>query len=93
MTTKISSEIITVFFGIGLIRKRIQIKRISSVETIKTPWYYGYGIRFIPNGMLYSVSGTDGVELKLNDTKRVIRIGSKNPQQLKQEIAKRIDFI
>jgi hypothetical protein len=90
LTTKISAEIITLSFGIGLIRKRILINRISNVETVKTPWYYGYGIRFIPNGMLYNISGSEGIEIEFNDTKRVVRIGSKNPGLLKLQIEKRI---
>lgn len=90
LTTKISVDNISVSFGVGLIRKRISIKRISTVESVKTPWYYGWGIRFIPNGMLYNVSGTDGVELKFNDTRRVFRIGTKDSIKLKEEIAKRI---
>jgi sulfite exporter TauE/SafE len=90
LTTKISADTITVSFGIGLIRKRILINRISKVETVKTPWYYGYGIRFIPNGMLYNISGSEGIEIEFNDTKRVVRIGSKNPGLLKLQIEKRI---
>ena len=90
MATKISDGVITIAFGAGLIRKRIVLKRISTVEAIKTPWYYGYGIRFIPNGMLYNISGTDGVELKFNDLERVVRIGTKDSTKLKEEIAKRI---
>ena len=90
LTTKITSETITVSFGIGLIRKRIRLKRVNSVHTVKSPWYYGWGIRLIPNGILYNISGTDGVELKFNDTKRIIRIGSKDSFKLRKEIEKRL---
>jgi hypothetical protein len=90
MATKISDGVITIAFGIGLIRKRIVLKRISTIEVIKTPWYYGYGIRFIPNGVLYNVSGTDGVEIKFNSTERVVRIGTKDSIKLKQQIEKRL---
>ena len=90
MATKISDDVITIAFGIGLIRKRIALKRISMVEVIKTPWYYGYGIRFIPNGMLYNISGMDGIEIKFNNTVRVVRIGTKDSIKLKQQIEKRL---
>jgi hypothetical protein len=90
LTTKITSDTITVLFGIGLIRKRIKLDRVRSVTTVKSPWYYGWGIRIIPNGMLFNISGTDGIELKVNDTNRIIRIGSKNPRSLKKEIEKRL---
>lgn len=90
LTTKISLDTITVSFGIGLIRKRIPLKRIRTVERVKSPWYYGWGIRIIPNGTLYNISGSDGVELKFNDTKRIIRIGTKDSLTLKNEIEKRL---
>jgi hypothetical protein len=90
LTTEVNSQLITISFGIGLIRKRIQLNRITIVETVKSPWYYGWGIRIIPNGMLYNISGSDGVELKFNDTKRIIRIGTKDSVALKGEIEKRL---
>lgn len=91
LTTKVNSEAITVSFGIGLIRKRIEIKRIKSIEQVKSPWYYGWGIRLIPNGMLYTMSGSDGVELSFNDTNRIVRIGTKDSKLLKDEILKRLN--
>jgi hypothetical protein len=93
LTTKITSDAITVSFGIGLIRKRIQLQRIRSVTTVKSPWYYGWGIRLIPNGLLYNISGSDGVELRFHDTNRIIRIGTKDSLRLKREIEKRLTGI
>jgi hypothetical protein len=90
LTTNITSDTITVSFGIGLISKRIKLKRIKTVDTVKSPWYYGWGIRIIPNGTLYNISGTDGVELTFNDTDRIIRIGTKDSLELKKEIEKRL---
>lgn len=90
LTTKITSDTITVSFGIGLIRKRIKLNRVRSVTTVESPWYYGWGIRLIPNGMLYNISGTHGIELKLKDTNRIIRVGSKDSRSLKEEIEKRL---
>jgi hypothetical protein len=90
LTTKITSDTITVSFGVGLIRKKIQLKNVKSVDTIKSAWYHGWGIRIIPNGTLYNISGNDGVELKFNNTDRVIRIGTKDSVTLKKEIEKRL---
>ena len=90
MTTKITNDIISISFGIGLIHKRILIKKIVSVEPAEDPWYYGLGIRFIPHGMLYNIRGLHTVELKLHDTKNIIRIGTQNPNLLRQEIVKRM---
>lgn len=90
LTTKITSDTITVSFGVGLIKKKMQLKRVKTVDTIKSPWYYGWGIRIIPNGTLYNISGTDGVELKFNDTNRIIRIETTDSLTLKKEIEKRL---
>jgi hypothetical protein len=90
LTTKITSDTITVSFGVGLIKKKILLKRIISVDTIKSPSRYGWGIRIIPNGTLYNISGNKGVELKFNDTNRIIRIGTKDSLKLKTEIEKRL---
>lgn len=90
LTTKVSSEAILVSFGIGLIRKKIELKRVKTVDSVKTPWYYGWGIRIIPNGTLYNISGSHGVEIRFRDTSRIIRIGTKDPLTLKKEIEKRL---
>ncbi len=90
LTTRITSDTITVSFGVGLIRKKIQLKKIKAVDTIKSPWYYGWGIRIIPNGTLYNISGTNGVELKFNDTTQIVRIGTNDSSTLKKEIEKRL---
>ena len=90
LTTRITSHTIVISFGIGLIRKKISLERINSVVTVRSPWYYGWGIRMIPNGILYNISGTAGVELKFNDTKNVVRIGSKDSSRLKMEIERRL---
>lgn len=90
LTTTVSFENITVSFGIGLIHKNIPMQKIKSIQIVESPWYYGWGIRFIPNGMLYNISGQKGVELTFSDTNKVIRIGSKKPDALKLEIEKRL---
>lgn len=90
LSTKVTSSSVIISFGIGLIKKRIVMQQIESVEKIKSPWYFGHGMRFIPNGMLYNISGSEGIELKFKGTKRVVRIGSKDSSKLKDEIAKRI---
>ncbi len=81
MTTVVYQDRIAVWFGVGIIRKSVDLATVHAVEIVKNPWYYGWGIRFIPHGMLYNVSGSDGVELKLEGGK-IIRIGTKDAIQL-----------
>jgi len=90
LTTKITADSLKVSFGIGLVSKRIQLNRISTVETVKNPWYDGWGIRFIPKSMLYNISGWQAIELKFSDTDKVLRIGTSNAMKLKNEIEKRL---
>jgi len=73
-------------------QKKIQISRIKSVEAIRNPWYYGWGIRFIPKGVLFNIGGRDGVELRFKDTSRVIRIGTREPLRVTQAIEKRLQL-
>jgi hypothetical protein len=86
MTTEVAQARIRLVFGIGLFRKRIDLSRVRSVAVVSNPWYYGYGIRLVPNGWLYNVGGPHAVELRFHDRKGVIMIGTRDPQKLKREI-------
>ena len=90
MTIKVDTERIIISFGLGVIRNTIRLDKIKNVDTIKNPWYYGWGIRLIPHGWLFNVSGSDGIELKFNNNQRIIRIGTKDSAKLKDEIIKRL---
>ena len=91
LTAVVSSDDVRVWFGIGLIRRRIALNRIASVSAVTNHWIYGWGIRWIPGGWLWNVSGLDGVELSLTNG-RPFRIGSDEPEQLAaaiQEVLRR----
>ena len=90
MTTRVNHEKIIVSFGIGLIRKSVNFSVIQEVNIVMSAWYFGWGIRYIPNGMLYNVSGPDAVELKLKSGTRVVRIGTKDPVRLHSELIARL---
>lgn len=86
MKTYVDDTKIRIAFGIGLIRKTILLNNVKAVETVRNKWYYGWGIRLIPNGWLYNISGLHGVEIKRKDTASVIRIGTKQPALLRKAI-------
>jgi len=65
LTVVISEEELLVQFGPGVIRKRFKLNEIESCQAIKIPWYYGWGIRLTPQGMLFRVSGFHAVQIKL----------------------------
>jgi hypothetical protein len=55
------------------------------LPSVRTPWYYGWGIRLTPYGWLWNVSGTGGVELRFEDGGR-FRVGSDEPDRLADAI-------
>lgn len=81
LTVVVRDQAVEVFFGPGLIRRRIPLHRIRDVRAVRTPWYYGWGIRLTPSGWLWNVSGLSGVEIQFDDGHR-FRIGSDEPDKL-----------
>jgi hypothetical protein len=81
LTVIVQDQALDVFFGPGLIRRRIPLRRIREVRLVRTPWYYGWGIRLTPTGWLWNVSGLGGVEIQFDDGHR-FRIGSDEPKTL-----------
>lgn len=49
LTIRIEGRKIEAIYGIGLIKFTIRIDVLNSVSIIRTPWWYGWGIRFTPN--------------------------------------------
>ena len=86
----LTTEVLKLSFGIGLIKKRINLENIKSTEVVINPWSYGLGIKSIPNGMLYNAHGLNAVELTFKHERKIIRIGSPESKRLKIEIDKRL---
>lgn len=87
LTVEVRTSKVCIAFGpLPLIRKRVPLEMIREYQTVQTPWYYGWGLRYIKGGMLYNVSGFAGVELMLTTGKR-IRIGTDDPAGLYAAIA------
>lgn len=72
-------------FGIGVLRFRYITSDIESVEQVRNPWYYGWGIKKYSGGWLYNVSGLDAVEITLRDGRKR-RIGTDEPEALAEAI-------
>jgi len=81
LTVTVDDTAIEARFGIGLIGKRVPFDRIRSCQVVRNPWYYGWGIHFIPGGILYNASGLSAIELRLTNG-RCVRIGSGEPDVL-----------
>ena len=85
LTVVIDEEELVVQFGPGVIRKRFKLNEIVSCQTVKIPWYYGWGIRATPQGMVFRVSGFHAVQVKLTTGKEFL-IGTDVPQELEEAI-------
>ncbi len=85
MTVTVAEGFVSLKFGLGLFRKRFKLSDIESCRSVRNPWYYGWGIRRIPGGWFFGVSGQTALELTMRSGKR-FRIGSADPEGLKAAI-------
>jgi len=85
LTVVIREDELEVRFGPGLIRKLFKLNDIESCQVVKNRWYYGWGIRLTPHGVLYNVSGFHAVEIRLTTGKKY-RIGTDVPRELEAAI-------
>lgn len=91
LTVIVSEEFIKIIFGIGLFSKKIKLSSVRSVDIVKYPVLAGYGIRFLPNGILYNVSGRYAVEIRIARKREVIMIGTNDQVNLKAAIEKNLN--
>jgi hypothetical protein len=85
LTVEIDEDSLHLRFGPGLIRKKISLQDIESHRMEKNHWYYGWGIRRMPHGWLWNVSGLHAVELLLRDGRK-FRVGTDDPEGLTQAL-------
>lgn len=85
LTVEVTETDILVKFGPGLVRKRFPLSGVRSAAAVRNQWYYGWGIRMLPKGLLYNVSGLDAVEIEMADG-GVHRIGTDEPAALLRAI-------
>jgi len=92
LTVEISNNHLGIHFGVGIVKKRFEIKDIEKAYPVRNRWYYGWGIRLIPHGWLYNVSGLDAIEIVMSSGKRY-RIGTDQPNELMQAVneARKLD--
>jgi hypothetical protein len=81
LTVIVDNDSIKIIFGIGLIRKSFKFTDIKSCTIVRNKWWYGWGIRWLPHGLLFNIWGLDAVELLMNNGK-IYRIGTDEPQEL-----------
>jgi hypothetical protein len=80
-TVEISGDKFSFRFGVGLIRKMIPLSEIERCVRTTYPWYYGWGIRYTPQGWLLNVSGTTAVSLTMKNGKK-LQLGTDDADEL-----------
>ena len=90
---KITIDQTTVSFklGLGFVGKTYQLSDIKSCKAVTNGILYGIGIRMIPNGWLFNVSGLQAIELQFKNRKSIVRIGIDKPEEIASIIQSLID--
>ena len=81
LTVDVDDRRLLMTMGIGLIRRNIPLSMVHAFAPVSNRWYYGWGVRITPYGMLYNVSGLRAVEVLFENGRRV-RIGTDEPEAL-----------
>ena len=90
LTIIVDSEYVSFKLGLGLISKKYKISNLKVCKPVTNSVFNGIGIRMMPNGWLYNVSGLKAIELQFINKDSVIRIGTNNPEEISQLIQSRI---
>ncbi|MBN2053764.1 hypothetical protein JW905_02500 [bacterium] len=85
LTVRVTDAEVIVSFGPGVIRKTFPLADIVTARAVRNPWYFGWGIRVIPGGWMFNVSGLSAVELE-RFSGRKFRIGTDDPDGLLRAI-------
>lgn len=92
-TIQVAAGELSFWFGFGVARKSITLQDIHSVEVVKNPWYYFWGIKSTPGGWLFSIApGGRAVELVVADGK-LIRLCTNQLEELKQSLAEMVESV
>jgi hypothetical protein len=81
LTVEITGETLAVSFRRGLLLRTIDLAAVRSAERMRTPWYWGWGMRLTSRGWLYNVQGRDAVRVDVEGGRGVL-IGTDEPARL-----------
>jgi len=92
LTVFIDKNYLRIKFGYGIFARRFPLNQITSVQSVKNRWYYGWGVKvwFWPYMWIYNVSGWSAVEIIMKNGK-IYRIGTDTPSELEAAIKQSIN--
>lgn len=90
MQMKLTPEGVRITYGIGIIRIFLPIDKVHRIESIRTKWYWGLGIRYTPDGVLYNIQGLQAVRVyyEIGGQKKTVMLGSAAPGELARALEK-----
>ena len=89
LRVRIDDHSVELSFGIGLLKKSIPLDTIQTCTSVRNSLIHGFGIRKVPGGWMWNVSGLDSVQLAFADGKH-FRIGTDEPAALEAAINRAI---
>lgn len=89
LTVTVDDTEIRVVFGVGLVRKTIDLADVLKCEPVGIRALWGWGLHWTPAGWLYNVGGRDAVRVVLALEKAVV-IGTDDARGLAAAIDARI---
>lgn len=92
LTVEITDNILIVSYGPKRLNKKFPLNEIKSVQVVRQPWYYGWGIRLTQEGWLYRVSGFYAVRIEMKNGK-IFFAGSDEAETLKTAIERQISTL
>jgi hypothetical protein len=82
ITITVSSTQVSFKMGIGLFGKTYQMSDIRQCIPVSNSFIAGIGIKMLPNGWLYNVSGIKAIELQFKSKYSIVRIGTNKPEEI-----------
>jgi len=89
MAVRVSHINLQVAFAYGWPRRTVELSEIVDVSTHRMRALYGWGIRAVPNGMLWRAGGHHAVRLELSSG-RYLYIGAADYEDLARHISERL---
>ena len=88
MTVRVSHINLQLAFAYGWPRRTVQLSEVVDVSIHRMRALYGWGIRAVPNGMLWRAGGHHAVRLELSSG-RYLYVGAADCEDLAREISAR----
>lgn len=86
ITIVVSQTQVSFKMGIGLFGKTYQLSDIRQCRPVSNSMFLGVGIKMLPNGWLYNVSGIKAIELQFKSKYSIVRIGTNKPEEISEYI-------